>query len=173
MNSLNSLDKLTIKGFKSIKELVNFELNSLNIFVGGNGAGKSNLLFFFKLLRTLIDGKLNRYVKDNGGAGDLLFNGRKVTKAIEFETRFGPRGFRFKLVPTAKDTCSIEDEARYYKHGYTGWWELGDSDDGTSRMVFVLFVLQRLFFSPIRHQQLLLMNLSLDCIQRLLLFWQN
>ncbi len=134
---MNSLDKLTIKGFKSIKELVDFELKNLNIFVGGNGAGKSNLISFFKLLRALIDGKLNRYVKDNGGAGDLLFNGRKATKIMEFETRFGPRGFRFKLVPTAKDTCSIEDEARYYKYGHTGsgWWELGDSDDGTSRMV--------------------------------------
>ncbi len=132
---MDSLDKLTIKGFKSIKELVDFELNNLNIFVGGNGAGKSNLISFFKLLRALIDGNLNRYVTDNGGAGDLLFNGRKITKAMEFEARFGPRGFRFKLVPTAKDTCSIEDEARYYQYGNTGWWRLGDSDDGTSRMV--------------------------------------
>ncbi len=132
---MDSLDKLTIKGFKSIKELVDFELNNLNIFVGGNGAGKSNLISFFKLLRALIDGSLNRYVKDNGGAGDLLFNGRKATKAMEFETRFGSRGFRFNLVPTAKDECSIEDEARYYESGTTGWWKLGDSADGTSRMV--------------------------------------
>ena len=88
------------------------------------------------MLHALIHGNLNRYVKDNGGAGDLLFNGRKATSAMEFETRFGLRGFRFRLVPTAKDTCSIEGEARYYAHGNTGWWELGDSVDGTtSRMV--------------------------------------
>ncbi len=39
-----SLDKLTILGFKSIRELRNFELRNLNVFVGANGAGKSNLI---------------------------------------------------------------------------------------------------------------------------------
>ena len=63
------LDTLTIKGFKSIRELVNFELTNLNVVVGGNGAGKSNLISFFSMLRALIDGDMNRYVRDNGGAG--------------------------------------------------------------------------------------------------------
>uniref|UniRef100_UPI001EDF9D07 AAA family ATPase n=1 Tax=Xenorhabdus bovienii TaxID=40576 RepID=UPI001EDF9D07 len=130
-----SLDKLTIKGFKSIRELNEFKLNSLNVIVGANGAGKSNLLSFFKMLRALIDGTLNRYVRDSGGATDLLFNGNKVTPKMEFETLFGERGFRFKLVPTPADSCAIEDEARYYAKGATGWWLLGDSDDGSSRMV--------------------------------------
>jgi len=130
-----TLDKLTIKGFKSIRELVDLELTNLNVIVGGNGAGKTNLISFFKMLSALIDERLNRYVKDNGGAGDLLFNGRKLTKKMEFEIRFAEHGFRFKLVPTPKDGCSIEDEARFYEQGKTGWWELGDSDDGKSRMV--------------------------------------
>ncbi len=42
-----SLDKLTIKGFKSIRELVDFELKNLNVVIGGNGSGKSNLISFF------------------------------------------------------------------------------------------------------------------------------
>ncbi|MDY0163040.1 AAA family ATPase [Desulfobotulus sp.] len=130
-----SLDRLTIKGFKSIRELTAFEVKSLNVVVGANGAGKSNLISFFRMLRALIDGNLNRYVRDNGGAGDLLFNGRKCTEKMEFETRFGTRGFRFTLVPTPSNACAIEDEARYYEHGTTGWWHLGDSEDGTSKMV--------------------------------------
>jgi len=130
-----SLNRLTIKGFKSIKELIDLELTNLNVIVGGNGAGKSNLISFFKMLRSFIDGNLNRYIADNGGAGDLLFNGRKVTRQMEFEMHFGSRGYRFKLTPTANNTCSIEDEERYYKAGTTGWWNLGDSVDGTSRMV--------------------------------------
>jgi len=129
------LDKLTIKGFKSIQNLENFELKNLNVLIGGNGAGKSNLISFFKMLRSLMDGTLNRYIRDNGGASDVLFNGRKVTEKMEFETRFGPRGFRFKLVPTPNNSCAIEDEARYYAGGASGWWSLGDSNDGTSRMV--------------------------------------
>jgi predicted ATPase len=130
-----SLDKLTIKGFKSIKELNDFELKSLNVVVGANGAGKSNLISFFRLLRSLIDGNLNRFVRDNGGASDLLFNGRKTTDSMFFKTRFGARGFRFSLVPTPSDGCAIEDEARYYSGGYTGWWNLGDSEDGKSKLV--------------------------------------
>lgn len=130
-----SLDEITIKGFKSIKELNNFKLKNLNVIIGGNGAGKSNLISFFRMLRALMDGTLNRYVRNNGGAGDLLFNGRKITQKMEFVTKFGQRGFRFKLVPTPNNSCAIEDEARYYSGGSTGWWELGDSDDATSRMV--------------------------------------
>lgn len=130
-----SLDKLTIQGFKSIQELKDFELTNLNVIVGANGAGKSNLIAFFKMLRSLIDGNLNRYVRDSGGAGDLLFNGRKHTESMYFKTRFGTRGYRFTLVPTPSDKCAIEDEARYYAGGHSGWWSLGDSDDGKSKMV--------------------------------------
>ncbi len=132
---IQSLDKLTIKGFKSIRELVDFEMKALNVIVGGNGAGKSNLISFFKMLRALIDGNLNRYVRDNGGAGDILFNGRKVTEKIEFEARFASRGFKFNLVPTPANGCALEDEACYYSGGSTDWWLLGDSEDGTSHMV--------------------------------------
>lgn len=48
---INALDKLTIKGFKSIKSLEDFELTNLNILIGGNGAGKTNFIDFFRLLR--------------------------------------------------------------------------------------------------------------------------
>lgn len=131
----DALDRITIQGFKSIRDLTDFRLGKLNVIVGANGSGKSNLIAFFRLMRALIDGQLNRYVRDQGGATDLLFHGRKGTKKMFFETRFGERGFRFSLVPTPDDTCAIEDEARYYEHGQTGWWELGDSDNGKSKMV--------------------------------------
>ncbi|HGV9316426.1 AAA family ATPase [Enterobacter bugandensis] len=129
-----ALDKLTIQGFKSIRELNDFKLNKLNIIVGANGAGKSNFISFFKMLLALIEGNLNRYVRDNGGAGDLLFQGRKITQKMFFETHFGSRGYRFTLVPTPADGCAIENEGRYYSGGTTGWWVLGDSEDGKSRL---------------------------------------
>ncbi len=107
----NTRNHLTIKGFKSIKDLSNFEFKALNIMIGANGSGKSNLISFFKMLRALIDGNLNRYVRDQGGASDLLFHGRKVTQKMEFELRFGKLGFKFNLVPTPENHCAIEDEA--------------------------------------------------------------
>lgn len=54
----DSLDKLTIRGFKSIRELIDFELKRLNIFVGANGAGKSNLISFFRMLQSFIKGNI-------------------------------------------------------------------------------------------------------------------
>ncbi|MEO7341996.1 MAG: AAA family ATPase [Luteolibacter sp.] len=96
---MSSLDKLTIRGFKSIRALEDFELKSLNLFIGANGAGKSNLISFFRMLHAFVDGNMNAYVTENGGMSDLLFNGRKVTASMYFETHFGPRGHRFTLKP--------------------------------------------------------------------------
>lgn len=131
----DSLDKLTIRGFKSIRELEAFELHALNVFVGANGAGKSNLISFFRMLQSLIEGNLADYVREAGGISDLLFNGRKATKQMEFATRFGSRGYRFTLKPGPGEGFALSDEARYYEHGTTGWWELGDSGDTSSLLV--------------------------------------
>ena len=129
------LNKLTITGFKSIRELKELELNNVNIFIGGNGAGKSNLIEFFRLLRKIIDGKLDEYIRLGGGISDFLFNGRKITSELKFEMHFGARGYRFCIKPGPLDNCLLTDEARYYESGTSGWCELGDSPDGKSRLV--------------------------------------
>ena len=128
-----ALDKLTIKGFKSIRTLEDFELTKLNILIGGNGAGKSNLIEFFRMLRAMMElplpgltsASLQAYIADGGGSDDFLFNGPKITEQIEVETRFGLNGYRFKLAPTADETFIINDEGRYYEGGDSGWWEMG------------------------------------------------
>lgn len=43
------LNRITIKGFRSIKEAT-LEIGPLNVLIGANGAGKSNLIAFFKLI---------------------------------------------------------------------------------------------------------------------------
>jgi predicted ATPase len=128
-----ALDKLTIKGFKSIRALEDFKLTNLNVLIGGNGAGKSNFIDFFRMLRAMMQlplpglpsANLQAYIADGGGSDDFLFNGPKITEQIEVETRFGPNGYRFKLAPTADETFIINDEARYYEGGRAQWWELG------------------------------------------------
>lgn len=131
----DSLDKLTIRGFKSIRELEDFELNDLNIFVGANGAGKSNLISFFTMLQSLIGEALGDFIRNSGGISDLLHNGRKATKQMEFETRFGVRGYRFTLRPGPGEGYALTDEARYYEYGDTGWWNLGGCVDNSSNLV--------------------------------------
>jgi len=127
----NALDRLTIRGFKSIRELNDFELRDLNVFIGGNGAGKSNLIDFFKMLQRIMNNDLNEYIRSGGGISDFLFNGCKVTSKMKFEIRFGLQGYRFSIMSEPQDNCAITDEAIYYK----GWQELGGSVDGKSLLV--------------------------------------
>lgn len=53
------INSIRIKGFKSIRDLEAFELTDTNVLIGSNGAGKSNFVGFFRLLRDLIEQKLN------------------------------------------------------------------------------------------------------------------
>lgn len=129
----NQLNKLTIKGFKSIRSLEDFELKSLNVLIGANGAGKSNFIDFFRLLRAMLElplpeldsSNLKSYIADSGGSDDFLFNGPKVTKKIEAEMYFGPNGYRFQLSPTADEAFTINKEAELYTKSSDGWKELG------------------------------------------------
>lgn len=117
MNTTHPLDKLTIKGFKSIRELEDFELRKLNILIGANGAGKSNFIELFRMLRTMMDQNLNYYVMKQGGADDFLFNGPKVTASIMAHFCFGKNEYSFELEPTADEKLLIKREAQKYEKG--------------------------------------------------------
>lgn len=131
---MSTLDRLSIRGFKSIQNLDNFELRGLNIVVGTNGAGKSNLVSFFKMLRAFMENRLNQYIVSHGGADDFLYNGPKETQRMSFETHFGDCGYRFSLIPTPQNQCAVETEALYTAYPSQEWCELGGSPDGVSRM---------------------------------------
>ena len=107
------LNKLTLKGFKSIQKLQNFELNQLNVLIGGNGAGKSNFIDFFRMISAMMkkDG-LKEYVA--GNADVFLYGGPKETKNIEVEMVFGENGYDFKLAPTEDGLFLVNDEVRHY-----------------------------------------------------------
>lgn len=133
----HSLDKITIKGFKSIQSLEDFELTNLNVLIGGNGAGKSNFIDFFRMLRAMMDlpipglptANMQAYFRFYGGIHNVLYNGHKVTKQIEAELMFGGYGYRFALNPTADETCIFDDESYYNGNDATEWksWGSGHS----------------------------------------------
>jgi len=75
------LKRLMISGYKSI-EHADIELRPLNVLIGANGAGKSNLLSFFKLIYEMRQGRLQRFVAD-WGADALLFYGAKTTQCLD------------------------------------------------------------------------------------------
>ena len=107
------LDKLTIKGFKSIKSLEEFELTNLNILIGGNGAGKSNFIDFFRMISAMMkqDG-LKEFIA--GNCDSYLYGGAKQTKNISTELIFGQNGYDFELAPTEDGFFLINNEQRHY-----------------------------------------------------------
>ena len=119
------LDTLTVRGYKSIKELDGFKLRSLNILIGANGAGKSNLLSLFRLLGAVAEGGLQVYVQKQGGPDALLFGGRKRTSAIEAEFYFGENGYRITLEPTVDNRVIFQREETYFSRQFTQIKPLG------------------------------------------------
>ena len=97
------IGRLTVRGFKSIQALEDFEVHGLNVLVGANGAGKSNLMSLFRMVSELAAGRLQLFVKREGRADALLFGGRRRTSVLDVELSFNGNSHRygFSLEPVA------------------------------------------------------------------------
>ena len=109
------LTSIGVGGFKSIRDLQPLQLRPVNVFVGANGAGKSNLISFFRLLNAISAGKLQEFVGRAGGANTLLHYGSKGTPALwtslEFEGKIGRRiYFSWLLSSTETDSLMFSNE---------------------------------------------------------------
>jgi predicted ATPase len=114
------LKSFTIKGYKTIKAIENFEPRPINVLIGPNGAGKSNFISFFKFLSWILnsDGKLQEYVAYLGGANDILHDGADVTKsidaAISLTTSSGVNEYKFSLMFAKPDKLVFKEEKYRY-----------------------------------------------------------
>jgi predicted ATPase len=109
-----AIDRITLKGFKSIESLDSFEVRKLNVLIGANGAGKSNFVEFFRMLRAIADEAFQKYVLEAGGGDGFLFLGPKVTKQITYRVEFGLNAFEQVLQPSASGSLLIASETTRY-----------------------------------------------------------
>lgn len=119
---MSKLRRLQLNGFKSIKEM-DIKLESLNILIGGNGAGKSNLISFFKMLNEMMAERLQQYIGASGRAQSLLYFGPKTTLQIEAELEFevdrGVDTYIMRLFHAAGDTLIFAEETlEFLETGY-------------------------------------------------------
>lgn len=139
------LQKLTLRGFKTIRELTDFEPRPLTVLIGPNGAGKSNFISFFRLLSwTLAEpGRLQDHIGMLGGASMILHDGPAKTPVIEaklgLSTNAGMNEYEFRLAHAAGDTLIYTEERfRFVRAGYTqdtvGWRTL-DAGHRESRLL--------------------------------------
>ena len=69
---MHLLESLSLRGFRSIKELDNFALGSITVLVGANGSGKSNLIGFFRKMNEMMRGGLQPFLVNGGGGSNFL-----------------------------------------------------------------------------------------------------
>lgn len=77
--------RLDVEGYRSLKKVA-WEPGNLNVLIGPNGSGKTNVLNLLELIAISARGKLREYVLGEGGIGPLLWDQRAEAISIELET---------------------------------------------------------------------------------------
>ncbi len=113
------LKSIELHGFKSLdSEGQTIELSPITVLLGANGAGKSNLVSFFKMLNYMTTGGLQQYVADQGFADSLLYFGAKTTSEIRACLRFAHERasdeYKFALGRDATGRLFFQDETVVY-----------------------------------------------------------
>lgn len=139
---LTPIDWISVEGFRSIGRLERLPLGPVNVLIGANGAGKSNFIDVFALLRALRLGRMDEYVARSGGANRNLHFGAKATKRISIDFSFGgsDETHHATFEPTDDDKLllcseSIGGLAAQREYGNTG---------GSTRADFVEMIQARL-----------------------------
>jgi len=111
------LEAIDVKGYKSFHEL-ELALAPVNVLIGANGAGKSNLIGLFKMLNRMMNGELQLHIAQAGGADQILHYGRKVTDELVLRLWFRrgdnlANGYECHLQP-AEDRLLLTSEATFF-----------------------------------------------------------
>ncbi len=117
----NKIESLELSGYKSICDL-KLDFRDINILIGANGAGKSNLLSFFKMLNYMQTESFQHFITEGGGGASFLFNGPKKTPTIKsgitFSTDKGTNEYVFNIGYARNDSLFFVDESvRYWQKG--------------------------------------------------------
>ncbi|MDW7739931.1 MAG: AAA family ATPase [Bacillota bacterium] len=79
------IKKIHIAGYRSLKDIT-WVPGDLNMIIGPNGTGKSNLLRFFELLVAASKGRLAKHIQKSGGIKPILWDGKVDSFSFRLET---------------------------------------------------------------------------------------
>ena len=143
------LKRLSLAGYRSYDN--DFEKNTidfqkLNIIIGANGAGKSNLVSFFEMISYMMTRGLRSYVSRQGGGNSLMYFGPKNTDQIRgellLEDQPGGKTDRYSFaleLSAANQLFFAEEKMEYQDQRYSapyvqdfgvGHFEAGAADSG-------------------------------------------
>ena len=133
------IKKLELENFLSFGKKASIDLKSLNVIIGANGAGKSNLIEAISLLNSAPT-QITSPIREGGGISDWLWKGSKkipiagISALIDYETstkqylkysiNFTSVGQRFEIVDERieddKPVGADYDESYFYYHFNNG-----------------------------------------------------
>lgn len=118
------LKRITVHGFKSIERQA-IELGAMNVLIGANGSGKSNLLAALSFFRASALGDRDAAVKRAGGADRVLFHGKRITKACFFACEGDAFAYEQTLLPVAGDRLDVAKEGLKILESAVEWAQGG------------------------------------------------
>ncbi|MGR3294508.1 MAG: AAA family ATPase [Candidatus Scalindua sp.] len=101
-----NLKYIKVRGFKSIAKL-DLPMENINILIGANGAGKTNLISLFTFLSHLSQGKLKNYVATEGHAERFFHFGTRHTSEIMFDLKVGINGYHVEFSSNLDDDSLV------------------------------------------------------------------
>jgi len=95
------IKQLDIEGFRSLRK-VSWLPGDLNVIIGPNGTGKSNLLRFMELISVSAQGRLGKYIQFLGGMDPIVWDGVATSIKFSMDTTtevgdFGPEHYELEL----------------------------------------------------------------------------
>ncbi len=78
-----NINRITVRGFKSIEALEQFELRQMNVLIGPNGACKSNLLDVFRVMSAISNGHRDLYVGRRAGRARSCIEARSTRRQLK------------------------------------------------------------------------------------------
>lgn len=138
---MTKLRRLTLSGFKSFacdtrppprhdlsesreeRSGNTLRIGDVTVLLGANGAGKSNVVTFFRMLNFITTNALQDFIGRSGGAYSLLHYGPqatpRLTARLEFESDSDKNAYHVELSSAAPDTMVFTNESvEYYRQGF-------------------------------------------------------
>ncbi len=112
------LAELSVKNFLSFQDAV-WSPSRLNVLIGPNASGKSNLVSLLDMIKQSANGSLGEYVQNQGGMESLLWDGqgRSLRIGMRVETTA-------QDIPGVKFHGSISYGFVLNRRGNTSWYEV-------------------------------------------------
>jgi len=110
-----SVHQMHVSGYRSIRD-VHLELGTINVLVGPNGCGKTNLYRSLYLLTAAAGGTLARTLADEGGMPSVLWAGSRTKGPVRLTVGVSLDDFAYEiscgLVPPAASNFDLDPQVK-------------------------------------------------------------